>query len=149
VQASLTGANVVGAFIVLLLSSMSFMGLGLMAATFPLISTEKGAQATNILNGLFLLISGVYFPVSVLPSWLRPLSVISPATYSLRACRKMLGINIEGSTADLLLGQSLKDILPEIGILLGFGIVSIPLGLFVFNIAERWAKKAGKLKRSG
>jgi len=29
------------------------------------------------------------------------------------------------------------------------GIISIPLGLFVFRIAERYAKKTGKLKRNG
>jgi ABC-2 type transport system permease protein len=29
------------------------------------------------------------------------------------------------------------------------GVVSIPLGLWVFGIAERYAKRTGKLKRNG
>ena len=29
------------------------------------------------------------------------------------------------------------------------GAVSIPLGLYVFSLVERWAKHTGKLKRTG
>jgi hypothetical protein len=33
--------------------------------------------------------------------------------------------------------------------LLVIGVFSIPIGLMVFKIGERYAKKQGKLKRSG
>ena len=36
-----------------------------------------------------------------------------------------------------------------IGILAVFGVVLVPLSLFVFGLAERWAKKTGRLKRQG
>jgi len=29
------------------------------------------------------------------------------------------------------------------------GAVMIPLGLYVFGVVERWAKRTGKLKRTG
>jgi len=135
---SLGDANI-GAFIVVLgASSFAFMGLGIMAAILPLISPERGVQATHIIQALLLLVSGVYYEVSVLPSWLQPLSYISPATYTLRASR-----------ACLLEGASVSDVLPEIMVLLGMGVVLIPLGLWVFGLAERHAKRTGKLKRSG
>lgn len=149
VSLDLTGANVLGILVVLLVSSLSFMGLGLMAAVLPLMSPEHGAQGTNIVQALLLLISGVYYPVDILPAWLQPLSVISPATYALNASRKLLGIGIESSEPGNLAGQSIASVLPELGILLLFGVVFIPLGLFIFSKAERWAKKTGKLKRSG
>ena len=37
----------------------------------------------------------------------------------------------------------------EIWPLLVIGAVSVPLGLWVFRTGERYAKKHGKLKRSG
>lgn len=134
-------------FVVFLVASMGFMGIGLMAAVLPMMSTENGAQATNIIQALFLLISGVYYPVSVLPAWLQPLSALSPATYALEACRKILGVNHQGNTIQA--GVGLGGVLPELGILLLFGCVTIPLGLFVFGKAETWAKRTGKLKRVG
>jgi ABC-2 type transport system permease protein len=135
---SLAGANLHAAFLVLIVSSLSFIGLGLVAAILPLMSTEKGAQATHIFGAILLLVSGVYYEVDVLPSWIQPLSVISPATYTLRAMRKAL-----------LEGAGLEELWPTIVLLLVVGVVLIPLGLMVFGFAERYAKRAGKLKRSG
>lgn len=135
---SLAGANLHAAFLILMVSSLSFIGLGLVAAILPLMSTEKGAQATHIFEAILLLVSGVYYEVDVLPSWIRPLSAISPATYTLRAMRKAL-----------LEGAGLRELWPTIILLLAVGAVLIPLGLTVFGLAEKHAKRAGKLKRSG
>ncbi|GGJ58146.1 ABC transporter permease [Deinococcus roseus] len=133
--------------VVMLVASMGFMGLGLICAVFPVMSTENGAQATNIVQAVFLLISGVYAPISVLPAWLQPVAALSPATYALNACRKILGIDHNGDK--ILEGVNLGGVLPELGILVLFGVVTIPLGLFVFSKAETWAKRTGKLKRVG
>ena len=133
--------------VVFLVASMGFLGIGLMAAVLPVMSTENGAQATNIIQAIFLLISGVYYPVSVLPAWLQPISYLSPATYALEACRKILGTN--GTGTEIQAGVGLSGVLPELGILVVFGLVTIPLGLWVFSLAETWAKRTGKLKRAG
>jgi len=58
-----------------------------MTSVLPLISPEKGAQLGFIAQGTLLVISGVYYPVSVLPDWMQWLSTISPATYALRGIR--------------------------------------------------------------
>jgi len=133
----------------LAVSSLAFIGLGLIAAILPVISPERGAEATNIFQGILLLVSGVYYPVEVLPRWLQPLALISPATYALTACRKLMGI--EGATinADQLNGAPLAAVMPELTLLLIMGVVMIPLGLFIFGRVERWAKRTGKLKRTG
>ncbi len=135
---SLKGANLGSGLLVLVCSSLAFIGLGLMAAVLPLLSPERGSQATHILQGLILLVSGVYYEIDVLPAWLKPLSVISPATYTLKAAR-----------AALLEGMSITALGPEMVRLIVIGIILIPLGLFIFNLGERYAMRSGKLARNG
>ena len=59
----------------------------MMTAVLPLISPEKGAQLGFVAQGMLLVVSGVYYPVEVLPQWMQWLSVISPATYALDGIR--------------------------------------------------------------
>ncbi|WP_027893222.1 ABC transporter permease [Calidithermus chliarophilus] len=149
IQVSVSGANLLGVLVVLLVGSLAFMGLGLMAAILPVMSPENGAQATNIFQGVLLLVSGIYYPVSVLPAWIQPLAYLSPATYALEASRKLMGINNPDSTPERLVGAPLSAVLPELGILFVMGLLFIPMGLWVFSRAEGWAKRTGKLKRTG
>ncbi len=146
---SLAGANLPGVMLVLLVSTLAFVGLGLIAAILPLMSPERGAEATNIFQGLLLLVSGIYYPVEILPRWLQPLSALSPATYTLSACRKLIGIGHSGSTPERLMGASISAVLPELAMLTLMGVILIPFGLWVFGRAETWAKHTGKLKRTG
>jgi ABC-2 type transport system permease protein len=145
----LSGANLFGVLIVLLMSTLAFVGLGLMAAVLPVMSPERGAEATHIFQGLLLLVSGVYYPVEVLPRWIQPLSTLSPATYTLTACRKLVGVGNPASTAEHLAGAPLSAVTSELLVLALMGVALIPLGLWVFGRAERWAKHTGKLKRTG
>lgn len=135
---AMENANIAGAFLILIISSFAFMGLGLIAAVLPLLSPEKGAQATNIIAGFLLLISGIYYPIEALPAWLRWFSSISPATYTLEAIRRCL---IEGA--------AIRDVMPEIWLILIIGAMLIPLGLWIFGLAENYAMRTGKLKRNG
>ena len=80
-------ANFPAAFAILLIASVSFFGIGMMTAVLPLISPEKGAQLGFVAQGMLLVVSGVYYPVSVLPDWMQWISKISPATYALRGIR--------------------------------------------------------------
>jgi ABC-2 type transport system permease protein len=131
-------ANFATAIVLLALASFSFVGVGMVTAVLPLISPEKGAQLGFIAQGFLLVVSGVYYPVSVLPQWMQWLSTISPATYALRGIRA--GV-LDGAG----IGARWGDVWP----LLVLGAVAIPLGLLVFRAGERYAKRHGKLKRSG
>ena len=132
------GANFLAALVVLLIASIPFIGIGMMTAVLPLISPEKGTQLGFIAQGILLVVSGVYYPVSVLPEWMQWLSTISPATYAL-----------DGMRDAILEGDGLTMMWDEIWPLIVIGFVSIPLGLEVFRRGERYAKQHGKLKRSG
>ena len=146
---NLRGANLLGVIVVLAVSTLAFVGLGLIAAVFPMMSAERGAEATHIFQGSLLLVSGVYYPIEVLPKWMQPLSALSPATYTLSACRKLFGVGISGSTENHLAGVRLADVSHELVILALMGAVLLPFGLWVFLKVEAWAKRAGKLKRTG
>ena len=120
------------------IGSVSFVGIGMMAAILPLLYVERGAQMTFVLQSVLLLISGVYYSIEVLPGWMQVLSKLSPATYILDGVRKGL---IEGVPITELMG----DVWP----LVLMGIFFIPAGIWAFGRAERYAKRTGKLKRVG
>ena len=145
----LRGANLFGVLVVLAVSTVAFVGLGLFAAVFPVMSAERGAEATHIFQGSLLLVSGVYYSIETLPRWLQPLSVFSPATYTLSACRKLFGVGNPDSTAEHLAGAPLSAVSHELLVLALMGAILLPLGLLVFMRVEAWAKKKGKLKRTG
>jgi ABC-2 type transport system permease protein len=131
-------ANFLSALVLLAIASVSFIGIGMMTAVLPLISPEKGTQFGYIGQGLMLVVSGVYYPVDVLPQFMQWIATLSPATYALRGIREAI---LEGAGPAAVWG----DIWPLIVI----GLVSVPLGLAVFRRGEIYAKRHGKLKRSG
>lgn len=132
----LSDANLIGAGFVLLVASLSFIGLGVSSAVLPLISPEKGVQVVHIFQALLLMFSGVYYEIDVLPLWMQKIASFSPATYALRGMRKAI---LNGSS------YLHKEVFP----LLILGIVLLPAGIIVFSWFERYAKRKGLLKRSG
>lgn len=134
----LSGANLEGSLLVLLAGSLSFIGLGIVASVMPLLFPERGAQMTHVIQATLLLVSGVYYPVSVLPPWMQAVARLSPATYAL-----------EGVRAGLLQGRPTPELWPYIWPLLVMGMVLIPVGVFIFGRAEHYARRTGKLKRNG
>jgi len=135
---ALPDADFLAALVVLVVASVSFIGIGTMTAVLPLISPEKGMQLGFVAQGMLLVVSGVYYPVSVLPTWMEWIAKISPATYALDGIREAI-----------LEGQGLSTMWDEIWPLLVIGAASIPAGLWVFGRGEQYAKRHGKLKRSG
>jgi ABC-2 type transport system permease protein len=131
-------ADFVAALVILGVASISFVGIGMMTAVLPLISPEKGTQLGFIAQGILLVVSGVYYDVSVLPGWMQAVSVVSPATYAL-----------EGIRDAILEGAGVGAVWDEVWPLLLIGAVSVPAGLLVFRAGEQYAKRHGKLKRSG
>ena len=134
----LTNADPVTAIVFLAVGSLSFIGIGMMAAILPLMYVERGAQMTFVLQSVLLLVSGVYYSIEVLPEWMQVLARFSPATYVL-----------EGIRAGLIDGVPISELLHLVWPLLIMAVVFIPLGIWTFGRAERYAKRTGKLKRVG
>jgi ABC-2 type transport system permease protein len=122
----------------LALGSVSFIGIGMIAAILPLLYVERGDQMTFVLQSCLLLVSGVYYSVDILPGWMQVLARLSPATYVLDGVRK-----------SLIDGQPMTVLLYDVWPLLVMGVAFIPIGAWAFSRAERYAKRTGKLKRVG
>lgn len=137
-EIDLSQANLAGAALVMLAASLSFIGFGIVAAVLPLLFPERGSQMTNVIQALLLLVSGVYYPITVLPGWMQAMARVSPATYALSAMRAAV---LENASWAMLIGDVL--------LLTAMGLVMIPVGLWVFSKAETYAKRTGKLKRTG
>jgi ABC-2 type transport system permease protein len=131
-------ANIPAALAVLAASTLPLIGLSIFTSVLPMVSPQKGEQMSIALQGFLLLVSGVYYPLTVLPLPLQIAGYGSPLTYAL-----------EGIRQSLLDGASLSAELPNILVLIGMGVVMIPAAIWVFSWAERRAKRLGLLKRSG
>jgi len=88
----------------------------------------------TILGSLSFFLSGVMYPVSVLPAWLRGLGNLLPLTHALNALRGAL----LGGASPAQIGDSLLA-------LLVFSAVLAPLGAAVFVLALRRARADGSL----
>lgn len=136
----LSHANYLTAVFMLSIGSVSFIGFGIAASVLPLLYTERGSQMSYIVRAILLLVSGVYAPISVLPGWMQIMAYGSPATYVL-----------DGLRAALLHNQVIwsPQIWSDTWPLIVTGVISVPLGIYIFRLAELYAKRTGKLKRNG
>ena len=131
-------ANLLGSLAVIFAGTFSFVGIGLVGAVLPLLFPERGAQMTHIIIATLLLVSGVYYPIEVLPRAFQVMSVVSPATYVLEGCR-----------AALIDGVGTMALWAYIWPALLLALVTVPVGLWIFGQAERYAKRHGRLARNG
>ena len=131
-------ADLAGALVVLAASILPLIGLAILTSVLPLLSPQKGEQMSFAVQGFMLLVSGVYYPLTVLPAPLQLAGKLSPLTYAL-----------DGMRRSLLEGAGVADQAGTVAILLAMGAVLIPGAIAVFAWAERRAKHLGLLKRSG
>lgn len=129
-SASISYASV---FLILILTMVSFAGIGLICAGFIMVfkNGDPLAWAVSIFFDFF---GGVFFPVSILPAALQNVSKLLPVTYSIKALRLAF-----------LKGYSFSMLLPYIAILSGFSVVLFFIGAAIFVHSVRRAKLAGTL----
>ena len=130
---SFANANVLATGVILVLSVVCFASIGIISAAFVMV-LKKGDPVAWALGGLSTLLSGVFYPVTVLPQWLQPLSYFFPLTYALNAIRHAV-----------LQGYSLYALRLDIFALIGFSIILLPIALLSFRLAVKRAKTEGSL----
>jgi ABC-2 type transport system permease protein len=133
-----SGADWPAVALVVGVGSVSLVALGILTGILPLLYPERGEQGSFMVQSVVLLVSGVYYSVEVLPGWLQVAAHVSPATYLLRGVRDAM---IDGAGVGELQGT--------LALLAVFGAVLLPLSLWAFSAAERWARRTGRLKRQG
>lgn len=92
--ARVPGANWGLAVVAMTIGSVSFVALGLMTVGLVLVF-RQAAGAVGWLLGVATLLAGVVFPLDLLPGWLRFLSGLSAATWTLQTTRNAL---LEGAS---------------------------------------------------
>jgi ABC-2 type transport system permease protein len=108
-------------------------GFGFAFAALVLIVREANTMV-DVSAFLVQGFSGTDFPVTVLPKWLLPVSLVLPLTYGLDAVRgKLLGTH------------TLLPIQTEAGILIVFMFLMVWLGLVAFRRLERRVRQLGTL----
>src|SRR5438552_13320800 len=111
-QLDFSHADIPAALAVLAASTVPLVGLSILTAVLPLLSPQKGEQMSIALQGFLLLVSGVYYPLSVLPAPMQLAGQASPLTYALA-----------GTRASLLDGAGLREAVASTANLLGMGAV--------------------------
>jgi ABC-2 type transport system permease protein len=121
------------ALAVLALALWGYGALGLLSAAFTL-RFQRGDPVAFMLDMVFVLLGGVFFPVEVLPSPLRAASRLLPSTHAL-----------EGLRRTLLSGAGLGEVTGPLAALAVFAAVASPLAWLAFRHAVRRAKDDGSL----
>ncbi len=107
----------------ILLSVFSFVGLGILITSF----TDKEETATMVMMTLMfpmMFLSGVFFPIQQMPWFMQDIARVLPLTYATTALRKVM-----------VLGADVSAVLPEIVILLAFGVVLLAIAVPMFRKA--------------
>jgi ABC-2 type transport system permease protein len=129
------GANWLAAGLGLLLAIIAFASIGIVAAAFIMV-LKRGDPITWLVANLAALLGGVYYPVTILPHWLRPVAQLLPITYALDVMRGALLNNAGWS-----------QLVPNLLVLGGFCVVLFPLSLLIFRFAVHKARVDGSLAK--
>ena len=126
-------ATVPLAFPAALLGALSFAPFGLLMAAAVLVFKQTNAGAAFVISG-FALVSGFYFPVSLLPDWIQWASDVQPFTPAVELMRH------------LLIGTPMSDS-PALAVakLVGFAAVLLPAATAVLRASVRRSRRNGTI----
>lgn len=132
---TLTPQTIVTSLIIIFFMILPHLGIGFIAAGGILI-LKRGEPLIALFGVLTQFLSGVLFPLGVLPPELEAVAMTLPFTYALRSLRFAL-----------LDERSLSDptIINDIIVCGVFALVLIPFGIWFFRKAHNYAKTKGTL----
>ncbi len=116
-----------------LLSAVSFAPFGLLMAAAVLVFKQTNAGAAFIIT-LLALVSGTYFPVSLLPDWIQWASEVQPFTPAIELLRH------------LLIDTPMQDsVALAVAKLAGFAAVMLPIAAAVLRASVRRSRRNGTI----
>ena len=128
--------------LVLGLGLLCVMGLALGGLTFLTAKHELGINEG--IAGVFYVLSGVIFPITILPAWAQQISLVLPVTYWMEALRRGL---MPEAMSELARGTGLDQFgdLGLMGALALSAFVFLVLSVAMFNVVDKVARKKGKI----
>jgi len=133
------GLNILWALIVLVLAVIAVSGLGLIgASTFSFLEAKSWGQnpVTWIVGMLVSLVSGMYYPIEIMPQWLQKLAYVLPHYYA-----------YDGMRRALLGGETIVTLFPQILTLLLMCFITVPIGWYLFKMSLEKSRLDGNLSR--
>ena len=131
--APIAWSQAVPALLIIFLLFAVHWGIGLIGAGL-IMAFRTAGPLTTIVTTVSIFFGGVYYPVSVIPSWLKNIADATPLAYGLRALRRVL-----------LLGDGLGAVGTDLAVLAAMGVLTLIVGATAFSVALAYAKKAGTL----
>lgn len=107
--------------LILILGIFSFVGLGILVSASAA-QQESAMQVLSMVQFPMLFLSGVFFPIQQMPSFMQVISKCVPLTYAVDALRKVM-----------ILGAGIGDVTKELLILVLFGAVTLIIAVPLFK----------------
>lgn len=121
------------ALLLIAVSMLSVYGLGMTFASLVITAKEAG-QLVQLVRGLVMIFCGITYPIAIMPGWMQGVARWLPQTYM-----------IQGLRDALLANASFADLVPDLLILLAFGVFWMVTGYVVFTRMERRARQTGAI----
>ncbi len=121
--------------IAMMLGIIACSGIGLISASmYWLAGSYRGVEPIRwTIRMLVPLLSGIFVPLHVLPESIRAISILLPQTHTLQAVRASLA------------GATFSQILPNLGALIIFSVVLVPVGLLLLKYSLNLERKRGTI----
>lgn len=127
--------NILNWLLVFIIMIPGVYGLGSLFASLILWFKEAYA-AVNVARGIMMILCGITFPISIMPSWMQFLAKGLPFTYGIQAARQLM-VN----------GKSIYEASHNMLICILEGCILFILGRIAFRRTERLVKNSGSLER--
>jgi ABC-2 type transport system permease protein len=108
-------------------------GLGMIGAA-AILTFKRGGGIVGIVATAISITSGAYFPLTLLPGWLRPIAEANP-----------VGLAYEGTRQALLGGASVGDVLAKAGVIALWALLAIGAGHLAGTLALARERRRGTL----
>jgi ABC-2 type transport system permease protein len=132
----------------------SILAIGLLLAAICLQTRQESWSYPEAAAGALFLVSGVVFPLAVLPAIAQAIGLVTPLTWWIEGTRQALfpgGVSSIGGPGSLygqLTGNTAPDPATIVAVLLASGAVATLAALAVFRASDRRAKDRGLLDRT-
>jgi len=125
--------NLLATFIIIFLLLLSTIGFSMISAGFTMM-VKQGNPIAFFFSTFTTLMSGTVFPVTILPTALKDVSLAIPLTWALNGLR-----------LSMLSGEGVIQLANIIGVLILFNVILLPLGIGFYSYSFKRARKKGTL----
>lgn len=113
--------NILWVLLTLFSGVFSFVGLGIVLTSVAE-DEETAGMIMMTLTTLMLFLSGIFFPIQMMPSFMQTIAYWLPFTYAIDAIRRIM-----------IFGVILSAVATDMLVIVGFGIIMLLIAIPAFN----------------